>query len=302
MTQAAVAFDPGAATPAPFPQSCLEAVNVASVPQRSPLRYPGGKTWLIPHVRHWLRTLHPPIGVFIEPFAGGGIVSLTAIMEGFAKRGLLCELDDDVAAFWGAALHHGPALRRKIETFFPTPEAVLSLAAEQPSSTLERGFRTLVLNRTRRGGILAPGASLQVKGENGKGVASRWYAKTLTMRIRAIELCSERFSFHHSDGVSKLERWLAIEDEAAVFVDPPYTAGGKRAGSRLYVHAELDHAKVFELLADSNVPFLMTYDCAPEIAALVRRFGFSAVQVTMKNTHHSRIAELVITRRPVFHA
>ena len=24
------------------------AVNVASVPQRSPLRYPGGKTWLVP--------------------------------------------------------------------------------------------------------------------------------------------------------------------------------------------------------------------------------------------------------------
>ena len=29
-------------------------VNVASVPQRSPFRYPGGKTWLIPHIRRWL--------------------------------------------------------------------------------------------------------------------------------------------------------------------------------------------------------------------------------------------------------
>jgi DNA adenine methylase len=26
-------------------------VNVASVPQRSPFRYPGGKTWLVPIVR-----------------------------------------------------------------------------------------------------------------------------------------------------------------------------------------------------------------------------------------------------------
>ena len=25
-----------------------KVVNVASVPQRSPLRYPGGKTWLVP--------------------------------------------------------------------------------------------------------------------------------------------------------------------------------------------------------------------------------------------------------------
>lgn len=29
-------------------------VNVASVPQRSPFRYPGGKTWLVPYVRDWL--------------------------------------------------------------------------------------------------------------------------------------------------------------------------------------------------------------------------------------------------------
>ena len=31
--------------------SSQPAVNVASVAQRSPLRYPGGKTWLIPHIR-----------------------------------------------------------------------------------------------------------------------------------------------------------------------------------------------------------------------------------------------------------
>ena len=30
-------------------------VNVASVPQRSPFRYPGGKTWLVPVVRQWLK-------------------------------------------------------------------------------------------------------------------------------------------------------------------------------------------------------------------------------------------------------
>jgi DNA adenine methylase len=33
-------------------------VNVASVPQRSPFRYPGGKTWLVPRVRRWLLDLH----------------------------------------------------------------------------------------------------------------------------------------------------------------------------------------------------------------------------------------------------
>ena len=31
-----------------IPVSSIPAVNVASVPQRSPLRYPGGKTWWCP--------------------------------------------------------------------------------------------------------------------------------------------------------------------------------------------------------------------------------------------------------------
>jgi hypothetical protein len=35
-----------------------EPVNVASVPQRSPFRYPGGKTWLIPYIRSWLASTY----------------------------------------------------------------------------------------------------------------------------------------------------------------------------------------------------------------------------------------------------
>ena len=40
----------------------------------------------------------------------------------------------------------------------------------------------------------------------------------------------------------------------------------------------------------------MTYDCSDEIAALVRRHGFHAETVTMKNGHHAHLPELVITR------
>ena len=70
-----------------IPVSSIPAVNVAAVPQRSPLRYPGGKTWLIPHIRHWLESADPPV-VRIEPFAGGATVTLTAVMEGFVDRAL----------------------------------------------------------------------------------------------------------------------------------------------------------------------------------------------------------------------
>ena len=60
-------------------------VNVASIPQRSPFRYPGGKTWFVPRLRKWLNSQKKMPAVLVEPFAGGGIISLTAVCEGLAE-------------------------------------------------------------------------------------------------------------------------------------------------------------------------------------------------------------------------
>lgn len=284
----------------PFSISRIPAVNVSTVPQRSPLRYPGGKTWLIPHIREWLGQTKTRL--LIEPFAGGGTVSLTAVMEDLAEYAIMIEIDRDVAAFWHAALRVGSPLSQWVKDFEPTRQGLRELESQDPLNGDEHGFRTLVLNRTRRGGILAPGASFSRSGENGKGILSRWYPDTLAGRLKGIERYADRISFYEGDGIRLLELLLyGWEQQASVFLDPPYTAGtGKRAGARLYTHAEIDHARLFELLADSSVGFLMTYDCAPEIVDLVRKYGFCAVTVEMKNTHHNRLPELVITRERIF--
>jgi hypothetical protein len=92
-------------------------VNVASVPHRSPFRYPGGKTWLVPRVRQWLRSLPSRPASFVEPFAGGGIVGLSAVFEDLAGSSVLVELDDGIgrsslpdnpAQPHAARRHHGP--------------------------------------------------------------------------------------------------------------------------------------------------------------------------------------------------
>ena len=289
------------AEPYPIPVSPIPVPNVASVPQRSPLRYPGGKTWLIPHVRAWLGAQPSPPRLLIEPFCGGGIVSLTAVMEDLAGRVLMAEIDRDVAAFWHAALRCGDELRERLLGFAPTRESVGRIERKDPGGVLDRGFRTLVLNRTRRGGILAPGAALTRNGENGKGIRSRWYPETIAARLCAIQSHADRITFCETDGLQLLAA-TAGSPGAVVFADPPYTAGGKSAGSRLYAAHEFDHPLLFEILGDAGCDFLMTYDRAPEIVALVERHGFHAVEVSMKNGHHARMPELVITRREEFRA
>jgi len=218
-----------------------------------------------------------------------------------AERAILMELDRDVAAFWRAALLHGPSLVARIAEFAPTRERVRDLERASHEGVVDQGFRTLVLNRTHRAGILAPGSSLSRRGENGKGILSRWYPQTLIARLNAIAEHADRIAFHEADSMHLIEPLLqSWGRDAAVFVDPPYTAGGKRAGTRLYTHNHLDHEHLFWIMAQHEGSVLMTYDYSPEVARLVARYGFQAVQVRMKNAHHNRLAELVITRERLF--
>jgi DNA adenine methylase len=133
-------------------------------------------------------------------------------------------------------------------------------------------------------------------GENGKGIKSRWYPNTLKRRILAIESLRDKITFVEDDGMV-LMRELAERSDAVFFIDPPYTAAGKKAGRRLYTHNDLDHERLFDV-ADSLVgDFLMTYDDAEEIRTMAHQRGFDTQIVPMKNTHHAIMNELLIGRR-----
>lgn len=270
--------------------------NVATVPQRSPFRYPGGKTWLVPAIRRWLASLPSRPAVLIEPFAGGAAVGLTAAFEKLVDHVTLVELDEQIAAVWRTILgEDGVWLAQAIAEFALTSDNVDSLLAKDASTVRERALQTIVRNRVNRGGILAAGAGRLRFGENGKGIASRWYPETLKRRILAITALRPRFTFIHGDGFDIL-RQNAHRADAVFFIDPPYTAGGKRAGARLYRYAEVDHEELFRAASALAGDFLMTYDHTEEIRALANRFELDAEPIAMKSTHHAAMTELLVGR------
>lgn len=267
-------------------------VNVASVPHRSPFRYPGGKTWLVPLVRQWLSQLAIKPTEFGEPFAGGAIVGLSVVFEELADRLTMVERDESVAAVWRVILN-GKAKQfvERIADFRMDEQAVRDVLAQEPATLFDRAFATILRNRVQRGGIMAPGASLMKKGENGRGVASRWYAETLGKRILAIAERKSRIAFVQGDGVQFL-RDNAQRQDMAFLIDPPYTV----AGRRLYLHSEINHEELFRVTAAVKGDFLMTYDNAGPVHALAKQFGFDTREVPMKNTHHAVMSELLIGR------
>lgn len=278
-------------------------INVATVPMRSPFRYPGGKTWLIPYLRKWLasetrqRYGFVPIrpAHFVEPFAGGGSLSLAAVAENFVEHATMVEIDAVVAAVWQTILdeHEWEWLTNKILTFDLNFTNVEALLAQSLSTCKEQAFSTIVKNRVTRGGILAPGVGFIKQGEKGKGIKSRWYPETLARRIRNIATMREQITFIAGDGMSIL-REFANRTDTVFFIDPPYTYKGKKAGTRLYTYYELDHEALFELIHNLHSDFLMTYEDVDEIRLLARRYGFDTHSVSMKNTHHAKATELLI--------
>lgn len=284
-----------------MPQAALpgfsQIVNVACIPQYSPFRYPGGKTWLIPRIRQWLDSLPSHPSEFIEPFAGGGIVGLTVAFERRAEHVILVERDEQVGAVWQSIIEEGQAewLAHEILEFPMTAESVDTLLSTPAYSTAILAFQTIIRNRVNRGGILAPGAGRLKSGENGKGIRSRWYPETLARRIMAIEQISERISFYQDDGLSLIKPYVQ-RDGVAYFVDPPYTAAGAKPGSRLYAYNEIDHRALFEIMSGVKGPFLMTYQDDDLVHDLASYYGFSVRHVFMKTTHHSKKTELLISR------
>lgn len=278
-----------------FPPS-KKIVNVASVPHRSPFRYPGGKTWLVPRVRRWLLSLPQRPEEFIEPFAGGAIVGLTAAAESLADHVTLVELDEQLAAVWQTILD-GDAewLAERIVSFDLTPETVEQVLSVAPHTRRDLAFQTIVKNRVNRGGILAPGAGRIKTGEGGKGIRSRWYPETLKKRILKIAAIRDSITFIHGDGLRVL-RENAHRTDAVFFIDPPYTAAGKRAGSRLYTHHELDHQALFDVADTLAGDFLMTYDNCEGVRQLAEEHDFDVEAVAMKSTHHAKMTELLIGR------
>ena len=175
--------------------------------------------------------------------------------------------------------------------------AVVAELCREPRTEIDLAFQTILRNRVQRGGILAPGASLMKNGENNIGVGSRWYPETLAKRIAAINAAKRKIEFLHKDAFDVIPKYLR-DKTAAFFVDPPYTAGGKSAGKRLYFHSSIDHESLFDLLENAAGEVMLTYDDAKEVRGLSDAHNFFIKSIPMKNTHHNRMYKLAITNRP----
>lgn len=229
--------------------------------------------------------------MLIEPFAGGGIVSLTAAFESLAEKILMVELDEEVAAVWEAILNgKNEWLAERIFNFDLTYENVKTELEKENKRPEDIAFCTILKNRVFHGGILAKGSGMLKNGEAGKGIHSRWYPNTLKTRILAINHVKHKIQFIAADAFHVIAQ---NSDDPSVyfFIDPPYSVAGKR----LYTLYDIDHARLFKLVSRLSGKFLLTYDDTPEIRFLAEQNSLAYRTIPMKTTHHLEKNELLIS-------
>ena len=240
--------------------------------------------WQIPSLRKIGKEL-------IEPFAGGAIVSLTAAFEKMAEHITMVEMDEEIAAVWEVILNgKNKWLADKIYSYDLT-HANVKTELENPNKKLQDiAFCTILKNRVFHGGILAKGSGMIKNGENGKGIASRWYPKTLRDRILAINYIKDKITFISGDAFEVLEQNINNKS-AYFFIDPPYTIAGKR----LYTYFNIDHERLFELISQLKGKFMLTYDDTTEIRELAKKYNLQFKTIPMKTTLHFEKNEIIIS-------
>lgn len=235
----------------------------------SPLRYPGGKGRLGPWIATLMQSNRLKGGCYVEPYAGGAGAALFLLLQGYAGRIVINDVDPAIHAFWDTVVNDTEALVDRIFRCPPTIKA-RSIAKSvlekvQDHNRADVAFATFLLNRTNRSGILNGGV-IGGTAQNGPyKMDVRYKVENLVARIRAIGAMREKIKVY---GLDALEFLKEVGDKlppkkVLIYLDPPYYVKGSQLYRNCYQHA--DHVAVGKVVKSLSRPLLVTYDDAPEI-------------------------------------
>lgn len=241
----------------------------------TPLRYPGGKSQLLPLVVDILKRNDLIHGEYAEPFAGGAGIAVSLLVNDYVARVHLNDIDPTIYAFWYCVLHRTEEMCRRIEI---TPVTLEEWHRQRQRfldpccvEILDKGFATLFLNRTNRSGILRGGVIGGLSQAGDYKLDCRFRRDDLVRKIRRIAAYRDQIELSCLDAaVFLMTRIPATSRHTLVNLDPPYYAMGQELYTNYY-QAD-DHARLAKAVARLPRRWMVTYDDVPEIRLLYAAF------------------------------
>lgn len=235
----------------------------------SPLRYPGGKTFLFSFFDKIIKENGLGNITYIEPFAGGAGAALALLFLEKVERIVINDLDKAIYSFWKSAIFDSEKFIRKL---FSTPITIKNWRKQKliynnpQSSCFDLGFATFFLNRTNISGIVNGGPIGGIQQEGKWKIDARFNKEKLAERICQLPLYKNRISVSNRDGVDLMNDYLNKKN-VFIYLDPPYYD----KGAMLYLnHYKKEDHEVLATLLNCNPDafWLLTYDNKKEIKSL----------------------------------
>lgn len=227
---------------------------------KPPLKWAGGKRWLVPHLRtYWLRHRHRRL---VEPFCGGLAVALGLMPE----RALLNDVSPHLINFYHwlqRGLYITIEMHNDEKLYYAYRDRFNQLIAEGRGNSREAAELFYYLNRTGYNGL----CRFNQQGEFNVPFG----------RYRRIRYISD-FSIYQD----VLSNWdftvgdfqnVLLDPEDFVYADPPYDVEFTQYAQRIFSWA--DQVRLAEWLACHRGPVVLSNQATNRIVDLYRQLGFT---------------------------
>jgi DNA adenine methylase len=252
----------------------------------SPLRYPGGKSFLAPFLEQVIQANGITHGTYVEAFAGGAGAALQLLFAGSVERIILNDFDRGVYSLWKSILKKPDELIGLIKgkrVSIPEYHRQKSiLFSNERHDYLSLGFATLFINRCNRSGIIKKGTGpIGGKKQIGKWkIDARFNKKELIRRIQKIVSKRDHIEIHNLDALKFLHLISSRSDidpqNTLVYLDPPYFVQGSKLYNSFY--KEKDHTDLCAYLGSTmKFKWVVSYDDCDFIKELYQSIAANKV-------------------------
>lgn len=277
------------AAPLPLQPSLIDSDKLDSVPPiglRPPLKWAGGKRWLVPHLQPlWEPHRHRRL---VEPLCGGLAVTLGLMPE----RALLNDINPHLINFY-CWLQRGLSVTLPMENdervYYECRARFNRLIAEGQTDSEEAAQLFYYLNRTGYNGLCR---------FNSKGEFNVPFGRYAQINY-AIDFLAYRDTFAKWEFRTGDFRDIQLDPEDFVYADPPYDVDFTKYAKEDFTWD--DQVKLAYWLADHPGPVVISNQSTERIVSLYQSLGFTldyrdAPRMISCDGDRTRAVEVLATR------
>ena len=235
-------------------------------------------------------------GVYAEPFAGGAGIAWRLLLNGDMTEVWLNDVDPAIFSFWETVVQRPDEICERIlktEITITQWERQRLILKDSNASSTDLAFAALFLNRTNRSGILKGGV-IGGKAQSGDyKLDCRFNRMDLIHKIQRISVYKEVIKISRLDAGECLQKWSKqLPRRALLNIDPPYFTQGRDLYLSFYKPE--DHAGLAQIIRRISVPWMLTYDDAPEIETLYKGLPIYRKSLVYSAQVKRRASELLV--------